>query len=140
MIRCKQKQSLKIETIFHVHSYNMCMFLKESRLGRCNGIFQLAALPQKIHPEVLTFRYAHKRGLYLVNPAPGRSQHLQNSPSNKNPSFKQHQKKIGEENKNKKTQLFVASNLSRFKDDMFLNLVSCHQNQELFVEILTLNR
>jgi len=34
----------------------------------------------------------------------------------------------------------VASNLSRFKDDMFLNLVSCHQNQELFVEILTLNR
>ena len=74
----------------------VCFLKNHGLAGAMAGFSSL--LPKKIHPEVLTFRYAHKRGLYLVNPAPGRSQQLQNSPSNKNPSFKQHQKKIGEEN------------------------------------------
>lgn len=54
IIRCKKK-SLKIETIFHVHSYNMCMFLKESWLGRCNGRFQLAAPPKNPTPRCWPF-------------------------------------------------------------------------------------
>ena len=81
-------------------------FLKNGLAGAMAYFSSLR--PPKIHPEVLTFRYAHKRGLYLVNPAPGRSQHLQSSPSNKSPSFKPAPNKIGEDIEKKTPQLFCG--------------------------------
>lgn len=140
IIRCKKK-SLKIETIFHVHSYNMCMFLKESWLGRCNGRFQLAAPPKNPTPRcwpfdmlinaVCTWWTQHLGGANICKTALQTKIRVSN----------QHQKNRGKKiEKKKHHNFFVASNLSRFQDDMFLNPVSCDQNEELFIEILALNR